>query len=790
MTGPALTPGDLVRIRGQRWRVGKHLPYDGTSIVEVDGSEPANRGTRAHFLLPFEPFDRLTLPRQPRVVRPGRWRHLARRALADAVPQPLTLRASIQANVTPIPFQLEPVLAMVRGDGCRFLIADAVGMGKTIQAGLMIAELIERNSESRVLMIAPAGLREQWRDELHNRFHLDAVVLDSAGVARTMSMLPSGMNPWQVHRLVITSIDFVKRPEVIRCHESLIWDLVVFDEAHGLSGHSDRSTAAAALACRARCVVMLTATPHTGDDVAFRRMCQTGELKDDAPLVVFRRTRRDVDWTQRHGHRQGPIGPAGSRRTVVLRVRPTPGEAAMHAALADYAGLVWSHSDESSGARLAISVLLRRACSSAASLARSVERRIALLKDPEPYHQVQASLPLFTAWADEAPDAVLAPAGLADSADELSRLKAVFDLAREAAAAESKLAALRRFLRRSDEPAIVFTEYRDTLRQIDAELTIPGLHLHGGLTGRERAEAVRQFVTGAAPLLLATDAASEGLNLHQRCRLVVNLELPWTPLRLEQRAGRVDRLGQARRVHVMHLIAAGTSEERVLERLSARTQRLDEVAASPGSPDDAKERSNAAHQEAERILIARALKPTTDFTDDRPVITHIRRRSRHAASGCYWVFRLVFTDADGRVVHQAVTALRGEMSNDCARWHGLNPNSARMLLDARQLPVQRVVREAQESYLTVLRKALDRPLMLLLRRETAIADALRAHYARMSAGLLQLGLFDRRNDRAVTAQSALLSAVLAESDARGRALAACLDLRATACDLVCAIARD
>jgi hypothetical protein len=337
--------------------------------VEVSGNEPANRGTHARFLLPFEPFHRLTLPRHPRVVRPGRWRHLARRALADAVPQPMSLLASVRANVTPIPFQLEPVLAMVRGDGCRFLIADGVGMGKTIQAGLMIAELIQREPECRVLVIAPAGLREQWREELRNRFHLDAEVLDSAGVARTTSAIPAGMNPWQVHRLVITSIDFVKRPEVLRCHEPLIWDLVVFDEAHGLSGHSDRSSAAGAIACHARRVVMLTATPHTGDDIAFRRLCQIGELKGDPPLVVFRRTRRDV----------GASPEQGMRRTAVLRVRPTPAEAAMHEILRNYADLVWSHSGESSGARLAVSVLLRRAYSSAASLARSVERRIAQL---------------------------------------------------------------------------------------------------------------------------------------------------------------------------------------------------------------------------------------------------------------------------------------------------------------------------------------------------------------------------------------------------------------------------
>ena len=773
-----LHPGDLVRIRGQRWRVRRYEQYDNTSIVEVAGSEPANRGTNTRFLLPFEPLDRLTLARHPRVVRPGRWRQLARRALADALPQPTSLRVPIRANITPIPFQLEPALAMVRGDGCRFLIADGVGMGKTIQAGLMMAELIQREPACRILVIAPAGLREQWRDELHNRFHVDAEVLDSAGVARTVSAIPAGTNPWQVHHLVITSIDFIKRPEVIRCHESLIWDLVVFDEAHGLSGRSDRSAAASAVACRARCVVLLTATPHTGDDVAFRRMCQIGELRNDPPLVIFRRTRRDVA--------SPSVGP---RRTVVLRVRPTPGEAAMHKALANYADLVWSHSEESSGARLAVSVLLRRASSSAASLARSVERRIALLKQVGGDGSVQTNLPLLAVFEDEEPDAVLAPAGLADGDDELQRLHTILDLAHHASAAESKLAAVQRILRRSREPAIVFTEYRDTLRQIAGVLRIHAVHLHGGLTTRERSEAVRQFVNGTAPLLLATDAASEGLNLHHRCRLVVNLELPWTPLRLEQRVGRVDRLGQSRRVHVIHLIAAGTTEEDVFARLSVRTQRAEDLAAAQVSSDDARQKAEEARLEAARVVRARALLSDADVGDDRPVITHVRPRPRHADAGCYWVFRLLFTDAKGRVAHQALAALHGVMRSG-ARLESVSPTSIRELLDPRQLSVTTGALEAKESYLTVLRNAVDRPVTLWLRRETAIADALRAHHARMSAELLQLGLFDRRNDRALSAQSALLSAVLAGSDARTNALVDRLDVRAASCDLVCALVRD
>ena len=141
---------------------------------------------------------------------------------------------------------------------------------------------------------------------------------------------------------------------------------------------------------------------------------------------------------------------------------------------------------------------------------------------------------------------------------------------------------LRRLLRRVRESAVVFTEYRDTLLHISRALDMPCVVLHGGLTARERAAALAAFVNEPRTVLLATDAAGEGLNLHQGCRLVVNVELPWNPMRLEQRIGRVDRIGQRRTVHAFHLIATGTGEPRILRRL---TRRIATAQAEIGAPD-------------------------------------------------------------------------------------------------------------------------------------------------------------------------------------------------------------
>jgi hypothetical protein len=150
--------------------------------------------------------------------------------------------------------------------------------------------------------------------------------------------------------------------------------------------------------------------------------------------------------------------------------------------------------------------------------------------------------------------------------------------ARAAAAArrETKLSCLARLLRRLGrlgETAIVFTEYRDTLLHVRRHLACDCAVLHGGLSAEDRRAELDKFSSGRCPVLLATDAAGEGLNLQGRCRVVVNLELPWNPMRLEQRIGRVDRIGQAKRVHAFHLIAHGSGERRILEHLKARLTR-------------------------------------------------------------------------------------------------------------------------------------------------------------------------------------------------------------------------
>jgi superfamily II DNA or RNA helicase len=782
---PPWSPGQAVRIRGERWSVLHYTAYDGCGVLEVAGTDTQNAGLTCRVLLPFEPADRLPPhPGRPRIVRPSALRCIARDALSSATPSWTSLRAAAPADIALLPFQLEPAIAMARGAGCRFLLADEVGLGKTVQAGLMIAELLAREHDARILVVTPAGLREQWRDELHARFAIDADIIDAAGLARATAQLPSGVNPWAIPSVAITSIDFVKRPDVIRALEPLVWDLVVFDEVHGLSGRSDRTTAAGQIASRGRRVAMLTATPHSGDPRGFERLCSLGQLDDRDDVLLFRRTRSDA-------------GVQTSRRVCLLRVGLSGAERRMHAALAGYMRHVRRDAPESTAAaaHLAMNVLARRACSSAASFGRSVERRMALLEDAVSLSAIQLSLPLdeATTTDDEEPGTELAAPGLADTGAERRWLERLLVLARAAEACETKVAAIARFLRRTREAAIVFTEYRDTLERLGRAFdrsavcrSAPAARLHGGLTPAERAAELGRFTSGGAPLLLATDAASEGLNLHHRCRLVVNLEVPWTPLRFEQRVGRVDRLGQRARVHAVTLVARNTIEESITARFRERLERVTEALSSTtqatGGGIASLDLRDEGKQEAGRLQLVRALSTRSAEAARSAAAARPGRAQGVAAAvrgggdtSVHWAIRLLFVDAGGNVVWDTVVA---------PAVHSRRPPSLRRTADLREwlaclhqdVALQLAAAAADAHDHACARMAIEvvAACERLLARERAILRMLRDRDARLARPLVQAALFDRRALRHAEAQRRLSDLAIERStvrlDARQRLL--------------------
>nr|UXE45173.1 RNA polymerase-associated protein RapA [uncultured bacterium] len=678
-----ISQSDVVRVRRARWRIVDLRPYVHCELLTLVGAGPSNLGNVRHVLRPFDVVARLERREQPTRVSLRWWRR-ACRALVAADTPPGGLRCAASARMDLLPHQLEPALAIVRGAGCRVLLADEVGLGKTVQAGLMAAELSARGAADRVLVVTPAGLRDQWARELQERFAFIPVVVDVRKLRQTAAALPVGANPWQAIPFAIVSVDYLRRPDVLADVAACRWDLVVIDEAHGAARDSERHAAIAALTVRAPYVVLVTATPHNGDREAFRSLCNLGAIANES-LLIFRRTRRDVGLAvRRHVHR--------------LFVRLNAAEAHMHRRLDEFARAIRRanppnpanranpenpENPANLGVSLALSVLRKRASSSARSLQRSVERRLdALTSNAQPAAQLPLPLadPAGELISEDEPPPWSPLMTLGDPQRERRVLQALRKAAEAAAGQETKVATLRRLLRRVNEPLVVFTEYRDTLLHLQASLGEPSLVLHGGLSRDERLRVIEQFIAGAVRILLATDAAGEGLNLHAACRLVVNLELPWNPMRLEQRIGRVDRIGQRRTVHVLHLIGRGTRESQMLKRLQTR---LAHAGADVGSADPlgtdresstterlplsatALSLAREAFGEAARIAAARALvRPGDQQALERlecegPAVATSHRWKTRAAIGTRTLLlcRATSMDATGRTVASRLVAL-------------------------------------------------------------------------------------------------------------------------------------
>ena len=817
--GP-LQEGERVIVRGDPWIVVQRTAFGGCESLRLTGAGEGNAGVTRTILTPFDRPRRVSVSTALAVVRPRRWLHGLRRVAAGTTPfGGLALAAASQLRL--LPYQLEPCLAMLRDGAARVLLADAVGLGKTVQAGLILSQLAAGRDGFRALIIVPAGLRDQWTRELAHHFELPATIAESGWLRRCGRELPADVNPWVLPGIYVSSFDFLKRPEVLRPLEEVTWDAAVVDEAHGVTAGSARRAAVQAIALRSHRLLLLTATPHGGDAAQFAALCSIGVTRaDDPPPLIFRRTRADA-------------GERRPRRSVMFRIRLTPAERQMHRLLERYTARVCREARNRGDAlaRLAVIVLRKRALSSAASLAASARTRLALLSgnglQASPERQLALPLGDEDSAEDDEPETALAAPGLADSSRECRWLAEIVAAATDATRAESKVAFLLRLLRRMREPAIIFTEYRDTLMRLERAIGAAGHRtalLHGGMERAGRDEARRAFDAGGV-FLLATDAAAEGLNLHHRCRAVLHFELPWSPSRLEQRTGRVDRIGQGRTVHQILLVADDTAERLVLAPLARRaalasaalgdaSSLLDALSerhiagavmdgeplgpandvapwrtgrARSDTPDRASREPVVAveltdlhsHAEAEvrRLLTQRAW---STRSGDRPPpagiqVASLRRRPRSLAPGIIWTYLLSVTAGDGSIVHTETVAVHEP-------WPLASPVSeqrvgrrvAREFMIKREPALRDAIAASYAARLADMERTRERNRAALDRRARVISAALPG----AASDLVQAGLFDQRAIRARAAMRSSGAALLdqAEAAVEARSAARCLSL--------------
>ena len=557
LQGLPSVPGAWLDVRRWRWMSAGGIVQGAFARLHVTPLEPGAPDLDT-FLLPAD---------RPRPLARGGTRRVSRQWLrqwaatwpATALPA-IGAAAAVDCPIRLLSYQLSPMDAVVRGTATRLLLCDEVGAGKTIEAGLVVAELAARHAADRVLVLTPSSLRDQWQAELATRCGVHGTVVDRHGLREICRRAAPGLRPFDAPVRAIMSIDLAKQPDVLASLTATTWDVLIVDEAHAAAGDSSRMAAAQALGRHARLVLLVSATPHSGDEAAFARLCRIGDLGDGA-LVAFRR----------RAHRDRGIRPPA---IVDVAVRRTTPERLTESLLLRYVRRL--ERSGSTGARLVAATLRKRALSSPSALWHSLRhradwlagQRAGLLQPPLPFDAEE------TDQSDAEPPSALREPGLSDPGEELRLLQPVLQASGAAMPAWGKAAAIARLLARTREQVVIFTEYRDTL---DALVTaLDGTTcavLHGSLDRAERSAALRRFSSAEARVLVATDVAAEGLNL-QHARVVVHVELPWSPARIEQRNGRVNRIGQRRRVHVWRLLGNRAHEARVVAALAARVSNL------------------------------------------------------------------------------------------------------------------------------------------------------------------------------------------------------------------------
>ncbi|MBR8828506.1 MAG: DUF3883 domain-containing protein [Gomphosphaeria aponina SAG 52.96 = DSM 107014] len=526
------------------------------------------------------------------------------------------------SRVDPLPHQLEAVyeyfLKLAR---IRFLLADDPGAGKTIMAGLLLKELKIRGLVQRVLILSPANLTFQWQREMKDKFR------ESFEVIRGDILRANyGQNPWQDKNQVVTSISWVSviedaKESLLRSH----WDLIIVDEAHKMSANKKEKTLAYQLGEKLSEItdhyLLMTATPHKGDTNNFCLFLELldkdvyGDVKsleeamhrNEAPFYLRRTKEALMTFPD---SQTGEVKKLFTNRHVeTIAFQIDAEEYDLYCELTDYVedqSIKAFQEDSIRGRALSftMAMLQRRFASSIYAVRRSLERmkskREKILEDPESYRKEQIAKKLPDDF-DEMTEAeqekiignlesVVASINPQDLQDEIRKLKELIHsaLELEKREIETKLVKLREVITEQGifkDPKmklLIFTEHKDTLDYLVGKLKDWGLtvtQIHGGMnigdrnTPGTRIYAEKEFREDCQ-VLVATEAAGEGINL-QFCWFMINYDIPWNPVRLEQRMGRIHRYGQEKDCLIFNFVADNTREGRVLDKLFERIRNIE-----------------------------------------------------------------------------------------------------------------------------------------------------------------------------------------------------------------------
>jgi hypothetical protein len=532
------------------------------------------------------------------------------------------VRAPFYSNVKLNHFQLEPLVRALNMPRTSLLIADDVGLGKTIEAGLIIQEFMLRKKIKRILIVCPASLKQQWRREMKEKFAVDFDIMDAPKMAQLRREYGVNVNPWTTCPRLITSLDFIKREENLSKFKSADaqWDFLVLDEAHNAMPQptaeyykdSERSKAVRQLSRQFEHKVFLTATPHNGktesfvalmdmlDPEHFNRGQKTLDTiaKNRLEEIMIRRLKKDI------GDSIYTDGVFPKRRVEAIEIEDTDEEKALYDAFERYRQRVTetSKTDDTKikAVEFTFEILKKRLLSSYTAFSISIKR---FFEKNEVAERDNSRLIAYTLKKltedydndlekqEDETELISYTSRTLKEADGIS--KSLPEMAESLAAKKTgKQKQIERFIddklkaggEWNGEKLIIFTEYKDTLDDLRERLGKKYtqkriMTLYGGMNEKEREIVKTEFEKSPerseGRILLATDAASEGINLQSHCRYMIHNEIPWNPIRLEQRNGRIHRIGQKRDVYIYHFAQKNNEDSQILKRMVEKVSTIE-----------------------------------------------------------------------------------------------------------------------------------------------------------------------------------------------------------------------
>lgn len=613
----AFAAGSTVLVRDEEWVVSSCERAGEGWKLRCTGSSELVRGVTATFddslddVIALDPAEAtLVLDDSPRFRRSRLWVESVLRKTPVPLHEP-GLTVSADMLLTPLEYQRKAVATALDANRLRprLLIADAVGLGKTLEIGMILAELARRGRAERVLVITPRQVLEQMQYELWTRFNLPLVRLDSDGIQRVRQQLPSSRNPFTYFPKVIVSVDTLKSARYRAHLENHDWDAVVIDESHNVTNAAaQRSELARLVASKTDALILASATPHNGKPDSFAELIN---LLD--PTAIVDREQYDVKdiehlFVRRHRHSPDvarEVGHLWAERPEpqVLAVAANPAEDAVATELST----VWLHpgpggSPMTGGGRQLFSWNLAKAfLSSPAALLETVEaRQKSIATDPNAHAESAALTRL---------------AELASKARGSAKLDKLVEHLTSIGIGPG-----------SDTRVVLFSERLATLDWLRARLPkLLGLPdeafavLHGKLPDKKQMEVVEAFQLATTPVrvLITGDVASEGVNLHKRCHNLVHVDIPWSLIRIEQRNGRIDRFGQ-KEVPTIVALALTTSDEKFSGDVRVITRLLEKEHAAHQALGDAASLLHLHDVELEESAIRRALQNGTPLDEVIP----------------------------------------------------------------------------------------------------------------------------------------------------------------------------